>query len=55
MTLAMIRSEWRRQVRVTHPDALVSRGVPAAALKLAEKRLIDLNRAWELIAAERAA
>jgi DnaJ like chaperone protein len=55
MTLAMIRSEWRRQVRVTHPDALVNRGVPAEALKLAEKRLIDLNRAWELIAAERAA
>lgn len=55
MPLEMIRSEWRRQVRVTHPDALVSRGVPPEALKLAEKRLIDLNRAWEVIAAERAA
>jgi DnaJ like chaperone protein len=55
MPLELIRAEWRRQVRVTHPDALVSRGVPAEALKLAEKRLIDLNRAWEVIAAERAA
>lgn len=48
-----IRSAWRRQVRETHPDRLVSRGLPAEAVKLAEKRLIDLNRAWERIAAER--
>jgi DnaJ like chaperone protein len=55
MTLAAIRAEWRRQVRETHPDVLLRHGLPEEAMKLAEKRLIDLNRAWDRIAAERAA
>ena len=44
-----IRSVWRRMVRETHPDKMMARGVPEEAIKLAEKRLVDINRAWEQI------
>ncbi|MDH3263031.1 MAG: molecular chaperone DjiA [Paracoccaceae bacterium] len=43
------RAAWRRQVREHHPDRLAARGVPEEAVKLAEKRLVALNRAWEEI------
>ncbi|MCA8880184.1 MAG: molecular chaperone DjiA [Rhodobacteraceae bacterium] len=42
-----IRAAWRRLVRETHPDRLIARGLPVEAIKLAEKRLIAINRAWE--------
>lgn len=45
-----VRAAWRRQVRETHPDRLVARGVPEEAVRMAEKRLIALNQAWEDIA-----
>lgn len=44
-----IRAAWRTLVRETHPDRMVARGVPEEAVKLAEKRLIAINRAWEQI------
>ncbi|MCR9126699.1 MAG: molecular chaperone DjiA [Rhodobacteraceae bacterium] len=44
-----IRAAWRRLVRETHPDSMMARGVPEEAVKLAEKRLIDINRAWDEI------
>ncbi len=44
-----IRGVWRRMVRETHPDKMMARGVPQEAVKLAEKRLVDINRAWEEI------
>jgi len=44
-----VRKAWRRQVRETHPDRMIARGVPEEAIKLAEKRLRDINRAWEEI------
>ncbi|MEO3415604.1 molecular chaperone DjiA [Roseovarius sp. CAU 1744] len=44
-----IRRVWRRLVRETHPDRMMARGVPEEAIKLAEKRLVDINRAWEEI------
>lgn len=44
------RVAWRRLVRETHPDSMLARGVPEEAIKLAERRLIDINRAWEEIA-----
>ncbi len=50
-----IRAAWRAKVRESHPDRLVARGVPAEAVKLAEHRLRDVNRAWEEIARDRAA
>lgn len=44
-----IRKRWRKLVRDTHPDAMMARGVPEEAVKIAEKRMIDINRAWEQI------
>ncbi len=44
-----IRAAWRRLVRETHPDAMMARGVPEEAIRLAEKRMSDINRAWDEI------
>jgi len=44
-----VRAAWRALVRETHPDRMTARGVPEEAVKLAEKRLIAVNRAWEAI------
>lgn len=44
-----IRAAWRALVRETHPDRLMARGVPEEAVKIAEKRMIAINRAWEEI------
>ena len=49
------RSAWRQLVRETHPDRMMARGVPEEAIRMAEKRLIDINRAWEEIQAGTAA
>ena len=49
MSLEEIRKVWRAQVRETHPDAVTARGLPEEAVKLAGKRLADLNRAWDEI------
>lgn len=46
-----VRAAWRRLVRDSHPDRMVARGLPEEAVKLAEKRLIAINRAWEEISA----
>lgn len=53
--MAEIRAAWRNLVRETHPDQLAARGVPEEAVKLAEKRMIAINRAWEQITEEHAA
>jgi len=42
-----IRRVWRQLVRENHPDSMIARGVPEEAVKLAEKRMIDINRAWD--------
>lgn len=49
----VLRAAWRKEVRESHPDQMVARGVPHEAIKLAEKRLIAVNRAWEEINAAR--
>lgn len=49
------RAAWRKLVRDNHPDALVARGLPPEAIKLAEKRMIDINRAWETFSGKSAA
>ncbi|RBO54786.1 molecular chaperone DjiA [Rhodovulum sp. BSW8] len=53
--LDAIRKVWRAEVRETHPDRMQARGVPEEAIKLAERRLVAVNQAWEAIVAERAA
>ena len=49
------RNAWKAAVRDSHPDRLIARGVPEEAVKLAERRLIAVNAAWEEIAARQAA
>ncbi len=44
-----VRAAWRRLVRETHPDRMLARGLPEEAVRLAEKRLVAINRAWEEI------
>lgn len=53
--LAEVRAAWRQAVRDSHPDRMRARGLPDEALKMAEQRLIDVNRAWEEIQAKEAA
>ncbi len=48
-SLEDVRRIWRKLVRENHPDAMMARGVPQEAVRLAEKRMIDINRAWEEI------
>ena len=52
-SLDEIRQAWRTQVREYHPDRLIARGVPEEAVKIAEKHMIAVNRAWEEIQDER--
>lgn len=51
--IATVRAAWRQMVRESHPDQLSARGVPEEAIKLAEAKLIAVNRAWEQINAKR--
>ncbi len=44
-----VRSAWRSLVRESHPDQMIARGLPKEAIKMAEKRMIAINRAWEEI------
>jgi len=46
-SMAEAKAAWRQLVRNNHPDALVARGLPPEAISMAEKRLIDINRAWK--------
>ncbi|TQS72318.1 molecular chaperone DjiA [Rhodobacteraceae bacterium] len=46
-----IRRAWHSAVREAHPDRAIARGMPAEAVKLAQDRVVALNRAWEEIRA----
>jgi DnaJ like chaperone protein len=48
------RAAWRALVRESHPDRMIARGVPEEAVKMAETRLIAINRAWEEISGKAA-
>jgi DnaJ like chaperone protein len=48
------RAAWRALVKANHPDALVARGLPEEAVRMAEKRLIDINRAWATLSGKAA-
>lgn len=52
--LAEARRAWREIVRETHPDRVAARGLPPEAVKLAERRLIAVNHAWEQISGRKA-
>ncbi|MBV2360488.1 molecular chaperone DjiA [Thalassococcus sp. CAU 1522] len=49
LPLDAIRKHYRQLVRESHPDVMIARGVPEEAVGLAQKRLADINRAWEEI------
>jgi len=53
-TLEEARKAWRDLVRTTHPDAMIARGLPEEAVKMAEKKMIDVNKAWETISGKAA-
>jgi len=53
MPMDEIRAAWKQLVRETHPDAMVARGLPEEAVHLAERRMVDINRAWSEIEATR--
>ena len=48
-SLQQARSAWRQGVKDCHPDVMIARGVPPEAVKLAERRLIAINQAWDEI------
>ena len=49
------RAAWRVAVKESHPDVMIARGVPVEAVKLAERRLIAINAAWDEIQSRQAA
>ncbi len=54
MPLDQVRTAWRALVRESHPDKMMARGLPEEAIRMAEKRLVAINRAWEAISAKAA-
>ena len=52
--MAEIRAAWKAHVRNNHPDMLIARGVPQEAVKMAEKRMVAINKAWDQIQTDRA-
>lgn len=48
-----VRRVWRQLVRDSHPDRMIAKGVPLEAVKLAERRMQDINRAWDQISQTR--
>lgn len=48
-SLEKMRKRYRALAREAHPDQVKARGLPAAAMRLAEKRMVEINRAWEEI------
>ncbi|SFC47051.1 molecular chaperone DjiA [Tropicimonas isoalkanivorans] len=54
MPMQQIRRAWAQAVRDSHPDTMIARGVPEEAVRLAEQRLIAVNRAWEEISGKSA-
>ena len=54
-SLDQARAAWRQAVKDSHPDQMIARGVPVEAVRLAERRLIAINAAWDEISGRRAA
>jgi DnaJ like chaperone protein len=52
-SLDEVRAAWRQVVKDSHPDRMLALGLPEEAIRIAEKRLIDINR--EAVSRDRAA
>lgn len=48
-----IRAAWKKLVRDYHPDQLAARGVPSEAVALAERKLAQINTAYDSLAKAR--
>ncbi len=48
-----VKRRYREQVRQTHPDQLIARGVPEEFVKIANDKLVALNEAWRQVCVER--
>ncbi len=48
-----LKSRYRQEIKETHPDRLMARGVPEEFIKIASDRVAALNAAWAQIKAER--
>ncbi|MDF1853966.1 TerB family tellurite resistance protein [Pseudooceanicola sp.] len=53
--MPVVRAAWRAAVRASHPDQLQAQGLPKESIRMAEKRMVDINRAWAEIREERGA
>jgi DnaJ like chaperone protein len=53
--LADVRAAWRRAVRDSHPDHMIARGLPEEAVRMASRRMQDINDAWDRIRTAHAA
>jgi len=49
-----LKRHHRKLVSENHPDRLIARGVPPEFVSIANRRLAEINRAWETIKLERA-
>jgi len=50
--LPEVRRAYREMVRNFHPDRMIAKGVPPEAIRLAEKRMAEINRAWAEISGD---
>jgi len=50
---AAIKSTYRKLVRENHPDRLMAQGVPEEFIELANRKLADINAAYDAIQKER--
>lgn len=48
-----LKVHYRRLVKENHPDTLVGHGVPAQFARMAERKLMAINAAWDAVAKER--
>ena len=53
--LADLRRAWRQAIRDSHPDHMIARGLPEEAVRMAARRMQDINAAWDRIRSDRAA
>lgn len=49
-----LKRHYRKLVAENHPDKLIARGVPPEFVSIANRRLAEINRAWESVKLERA-
>ncbi|WP_165795786.1 J domain-containing protein, partial [Methylobacterium frigidaeris] len=48
-----LKARYRALVSENHPDRVIARGLPPAAVAIATRRLAAINAAYDRIAAER--